>query len=87
VKLINLDEFVILGQGSEWLWTMISGLVLAITFLAIYRQLRLQRDAAAIEHAREIYREWSDERDLRRRVPRSAAAGSHRGQPKNGRAL
>jgi hypothetical protein len=68
VKLINLDEFVILGQGSEWLWTMISGLVLAVTFYAIYRQLKLQRDAAAIEHARAIYREWTDERMCRAKL-------------------
>jgi hypothetical protein len=62
MKLINLDEFVVFGQGSEWLWTMISGLVLAITFLAIARQLGLQRDAAAVEHVRTISREWTDER-------------------------
>ena len=49
MKLINLDDLVILGPGSEWLWTMISGIVLAVTFIAIYRQLRVQRDAAAIE--------------------------------------
>ena len=62
MKLINLDDLVILGPGSEWLWTMISGIVLAVTFIAIYRQLRVQRDAAAIEHVGSIYREWADER-------------------------
>jgi len=62
MKLINLDELVILGPGSEWLWTMISGIVLAVTFIAIYRQLRVQRDAAAIEQVGSIYREWAAER-------------------------
>ena len=62
MKLINLDDFVILGPGSEWLWTMISGLVLAITFFAIYRQLSVQRNTAAIEQVRLIAREWTDER-------------------------
>ena len=62
MKLINLDDLVILGPGSEWLWTMISGIVLAVTFIAIYRQLRVQRDAAAIEQVGSIYREWADER-------------------------
>ena len=68
MKLINLDEFVVLGQGSEWLWTMISGLVLAVTFFAIYRQLSLQRNGAAIEQVRLIYREWSDERMSRAKL-------------------
>ena len=68
MKLINLDDFVVLGQGSEWLWTMISGLVLAVTFLAIYRQLSLQRSAAAIEQVRLIYREWTDERMARAKL-------------------
>jgi len=68
MKIINLDELVILGPGSEWLWTMVSGLVLAITFYAIYRQLSLQRDAVAIEQVRQIYREWTDERMSRAKL-------------------
>jgi hypothetical protein len=58
MKLINLDELVLLGPGSEWLWTAISGIVLAITFIAIYGQLRLQRSAAAIEQASMLRKEW-----------------------------
>jgi hypothetical protein len=68
VKLIDLEDLVILGPGSEWLWTMVSGIVLAVTFLAIYRQLSLQRDAAAIEQVRVIYREWADERMSRAKL-------------------
>lgn len=68
MKLINLDDFVVLGQGSEWLWTMISGLVLAVTFFAIYRQLSVQRNAAAIEQVRLIAREWTDERMSRAKL-------------------
>jgi hypothetical protein len=68
MKLVNLDDFVILGQGSEWLWTMISGLVLAFTFLAIYRQLRLQHNGAAIEQVRLIAREWTNERMSRAKL-------------------
>ena len=58
MKLINLDDLVLLGPGSEWLWTAISGIVLAITFIAIYGQLRLQRGAAAIEQASMLRKEW-----------------------------
>jgi hypothetical protein len=68
VKLINLDDFVILGPGSEWFWTMVSGVVLAVTFYAIYRQLSLQRGAAAIEQVRALSREWNDERMTRARL-------------------
>ena len=68
MKLVNLDEFVIVGPGSEWFWTMVSGVVLAITFIAIYRQLRLQRDAGAITQAQDIYREWTSERMARAKL-------------------
>jgi hypothetical protein len=68
VKLINLDELVLIGPGSEWFWTMVSGVVLAVTFIAIYRQLRLQHDAAAIEQVGGIYREWAAERITRAKL-------------------
>jgi hypothetical protein len=44
---INTNGLAFIGPGSEWFWTAISGIVLAITFIAIYRQLRLQRGANA----------------------------------------
>jgi hypothetical protein len=43
VKFINTDGVTFVGAGSEWFWAAVSGLVLAVTFIAIYRQLRLQR--------------------------------------------
>lgn len=43
MKFINTDGMTFIGPGSEWFWTAISGLVLAGTFIAIYRQFRLQR--------------------------------------------
>ena len=46
---INTDGMAFIGPGSEWFWTALSGIVLAVTFLAIYRQLRLQRNQGAIE--------------------------------------
>jgi hypothetical protein len=62
VKIINTDGLAFIGPGSEWFWTALSGIVLAVTFIAIYRQLRLQRSAAAIEQLNEIIHEWSSER-------------------------
>jgi hypothetical protein len=62
VKLINTDGMAFIGPGSEWFWTALSGLVLAVTFLAIYRQLRLQRGASAIEQLNRIEQEYASER-------------------------
>jgi hypothetical protein len=42
MTIFNLDGAAIFGPGSEWLWTFAQFLALAITGLAIYRQLRTQ---------------------------------------------
>ncbi len=69
MKFINTDGMAFIGPGSEWLWTAVSGIVLALTFIAIYRQLRTQRDAAAIEQLKALDREWlGSERMARMRV-------------------
>jgi len=43
VTLINTDGMSFIGPGSEWFWTAVSGIVLAGTGVAIYRQLRVQQ--------------------------------------------
>ncbi len=65
MNLINTDGMAIIGPGSEWFWTAFSGIVLAVTFLAIYRQLRLQADQAAIEQLDKRTREYGSERMVR----------------------
>jgi hypothetical protein len=62
MKLINTDGLALIGPGSEWFWTALSGLILAVTFIAIYRQLRLQRNAATIAQVESLTMEWSSER-------------------------
>jgi hypothetical protein len=62
VKLINTDGLVFIGTGSEWFWTALSGIILVVTFLAIYRQLRLQAHASAIEQLEEMDRVGESER-------------------------
>jgi hypothetical protein len=66
--LINTDGMSFIGPGSEWFWTAISGLVLVITFIAIYRQLALQRGAAAIEQHSRLLRDWHAEPMIRSRI-------------------
>jgi hypothetical protein len=57
-----------IGPGSEWFWTALSGVVLAVTFLAIYRQLALARSAGAQQQLAADTREWTSERMLRHRL-------------------
>ena len=59
MTLINTNGMAFIGPGSEWFWSALSGLVLAITFFAIYRQLRLQRSQAAIAQVTAIRAEWT----------------------------
>lgn len=68
MPLINLQGLTVIGPGSEWFWGAVSGIVLAVTFVAIYRQLRLQRGQAAIEQLEAFEREYSSERLLRCRL-------------------
>lgn len=68
MRLVNLDEMVLIGPGSEWFWTAISGVVLAATFIAIYRQLALQRGANQLAQMDAIDREWATEAMARNRL-------------------
>ena len=52
---------IVFGQGSEWFWSMLQFVVVAITLLAIYRQVRLQASASALEQMNAIVQEWRSE--------------------------
>lgn len=62
MKFINTDGMAFIGPGSEWFWTALSGIILAVTFIAIYRQLRLQAAAASVETLESLQREIYSER-------------------------
>lgn len=68
MKLINTDGMAFIGPGSEWFWTALTGLVLAVTFLAIYRQLSITRNANAVEQLNAFEREVSSERMIRHKL-------------------
>ena len=68
MKLVNTDGMALIGPGSEWFWTALSGIILAVTFVAIYRQLRLQRSQDAIAQLDAFEREWASERLLRAKL-------------------
>ena len=68
MRFINTDGMSFIGPGSEWFWTAISGIVLAVTFVAIYRQLALARSANAFVQLGALVDEWQGERILRKRI-------------------
>ena len=68
MKLINTHGLAFVGPGSEWFWTAVSGLVLFVTFLAIYRQLRLQAGALIRDELNRVAEEWFGERLSRERL-------------------
>ena len=65
---INTEGMSFIGPGSEWFWTALSGVVLAVTFLAIYRQLALARGANAFAQLGALVAEWEGERLIRKRI-------------------
>jgi hypothetical protein len=64
VKFINTDGMAFIGPGSEWFWTALTGVVMAVTFIAIYRQLSIARSATAFEQLDAFERELNSERML-----------------------
>jgi len=68
VKFINTDGMAFIGPGSEWFWTALSGIVLAVTFLGIYRQMSIARSANAFEQLNRISDNWDSERMNRHKL-------------------
>jgi hypothetical protein len=62
VTLINTKGMAFFGPGSEWFWAALQFSALAITFVAIYRQLRIARSQRAVELVNELRRQFEDER-------------------------
>ena len=65
---INTAGMSFIGPGSEWFWTAVTGLVLALTFIAIWRQLALQRSASGYAQVTELSRQDLAEPMLRVKV-------------------
>ena len=74
---MSSEPIVFWGPGSEWFWTMLQFVVVAVTLVGIYFQLRLQRAANAFDQLNRITAEMESETMLRARlaVARSIAAG------------
>lgn len=60
--MVSTDQLVLIGPGSEWFWSMLQLVVVAISLLGLYRQVRLQTSASAIDQAESLSSTWSSER-------------------------
>src|SRR6266516_4110932 len=68
VRLINSDGMAFIGPGSEWFWAMTQFVVVSITLLAIYRQIRVQGSANALQQLDSFNDHWESDRMLRTRL-------------------
>jgi hypothetical protein len=59
---MNLSGLVIIGPGSEWFWSMAQFFAVVITLLGIYRQLRAQGAANALQKMQFRADRWDSDR-------------------------
>jgi hypothetical protein len=68
MQLINLSGLALIGPGSEWFWSMLQFVIVAITLYAIYRQVRLQASTSAIDQVTALEHDWDAEGMARSRL-------------------
>jgi hypothetical protein len=73
VNLVNTDGLVLIGPGSEWFWSMAQFVLVALTLIGIYYQLRDARSASAFDQVNRIADEWESERAVRHKLAISRA--------------
>jgi hypothetical protein len=60
--MVTTEPLVLFGPGSEWFWSMLQLVVVAVSLLGLYREVRLQTSASAIEQAESLSETWASER-------------------------
>jgi hypothetical protein len=60
--MVNLENLTLIGSGSEWFWSMAQFVVVVITLGGIYRQLRSQGAANAVQRIDSLQGHFSTER-------------------------
>jgi len=66
--LINTNGLTLIGPGSEWFWSMLQFVVVAVTLVGIYYQLRSSQSANAFAQLGGLVDEWQGERLVRKRL-------------------
>src|SRR5438105_892096 len=62
MSLINSNGLVLIGPGSEWFWSALQFMVVSVTLLAIYRQIRGQGAANFMQRMETLNDRWSSPR-------------------------
>jgi hypothetical protein len=68
INVVNTHGLTLFGSGSEWFWSMLQFVVVAVTLVAIYVQLRQDRAANAFSQASSLRQDWHDEIMTRRKL-------------------
>lgn len=68
MQIVNTEGMSLIGPGSEWFWTMLQFVIVAVSLGGLYRQLKLQSGANAFEHLDAFERELASERLIRLRL-------------------
>ena len=66
--LINTNGLALIGPGSEWFWSMLQFVVVAVTLVGIYYQLRSSQSSNAFTQLGALVDEWQGERLVRKRI-------------------
>ena len=56
--MLKAEGLTLFGTGSEWFWSMLQFVVVAITLVGIYVQLRQARAANAFAQSTALMLEW-----------------------------
>jgi hypothetical protein len=68
MTLVNTDGSALFGPGSEWFWSMAQFVVVAVTLVGIYVQLRIARNANAFEQLNRLASDHDSEHMARCRL-------------------
>jgi hypothetical protein len=68
MDVVNTHGLTLFGSGSEWFWSMLQFVVVAVTLIAIYVQLRQDRAANAFSQASSLRQDWNGELMTRRKL-------------------
>jgi hypothetical protein len=68
MNMVNTHGLTLFGSGSEWFWSMLQFVVVAVTLVAIYFQLRQDRSANAFAQASALKEDWHSELMTRRKL-------------------
>ncbi len=68
MQVVNVSGMALIGPGSEWLWAMLQALILLVSGIAIFRQLRTQGSANALGIQAALAQQWDSPERARMRL-------------------